>query len=271
MNADTGLFELVYRQNSPRPPAYLGTNLSIRGRRIFKGRKHKAKDQKNKENADIHPNSSLVLVDRPLKPYTPTIPPKSLCGTGYSGPVIEDLIEDLHKKFFAKTEGIEFYPSKEPIQVLAKKKNPKGHAKVERIQKVACNSPRNKLNRSNFAARNSANESGRRNRKQQRAMLVRSAYFGLFNDWKVRNKLLFPGSDHPKWEKDTNSILKGKNIQCLSNNKNFASVNRCLTSIANIDLDKFNKGSNSFSRQSNSTSPVEKVLPSAPTIKLANK
>lgn len=37
-NADTGLFDLIYKQNYPRTPPYLGMNLSVRGRKIFRGR-----------------------------------------------------------------------------------------------------------------------------------------------------------------------------------------------------------------------------------------
>lgn len=44
-NADTGLFELIYKQNYPRTPPYLGMNLSVRGRKIFKSRMRIAKSE----------------------------------------------------------------------------------------------------------------------------------------------------------------------------------------------------------------------------------
>lgn len=240
----------------------MGTNLSIRGRRIFKSRRYKPKEQKNKENSDNKDFYTNPFKDSiSVHPPTPTVPLKSLCAAGYNGPIIQDLIEDLHKKLFAKTEGIQFYPGKEPIQ---KKKAPK----VERVQKLCCASPRNKVNKSHFGGRGTGAGEGSKKQnvmqRKQRAMLVRSAYFGLFNDWKLRNKLVFANGDRPKWEKDTNSILKGKTLQSKmsvqnSNNKNYTS-----SSVTNVNLDKLNK-------RSSNTAPVEKALASAPTIKIKTK
>lgn len=33
--ADTGLFELIYKQNIPPTPAYMGLNLYVKGKQVF--------------------------------------------------------------------------------------------------------------------------------------------------------------------------------------------------------------------------------------------
>ncbi|CAG9767549.1 unnamed protein product [Ceutorhynchus assimilis] len=113
-NADTGLFEMIYKQNHPKTPPYLGMNLSVRGRKIFRGRsrsKPETKDPREK---------AFSSTKKPKRPPEFTKAemlndiaasralPKILSPDIYSGPVIEDLIEELHKTIYKSDSGIDF-------------------------------------------------------------------------------------------------------------------------------------------------------------------
>ncbi|KAK9888860.1 hypothetical protein WA026_001081 [Henosepilachna vigintioctopunctata] len=98
--ADVGGFDLVYKQVLPRAPPYLGTNLSIRGKRMFRNRSLKMKLQKpekEKENNMFLKKQSLVKAELLKKTTILHKLPKIVQNEVYKGPVIEDLIEELQK------------------------------------------------------------------------------------------------------------------------------------------------------------------------------
>ncbi|XP_018320480.1 tubulin glycylase 3A-like [Agrilus planipennis] len=105
-SADTGAFDLVYRQNFPKPPAYLGMNLSVRGHRIFRKKlKHKdSKEIKEEQNTYIKrrkdPDNESKNTEFTLSK------PKNLPAVNivkmYKGPVIGDLIEELNMSMSSK-------------------------------------------------------------------------------------------------------------------------------------------------------------------------
>lgn len=101
--AETGNFELIYKQVLPRAPPYLGSNLSIRGKRLLKTRpfrlKYQSKPEKEKENKLIfQKKQSLLRSDLFRKSsYLQKLPKIVQLETNYQGPVIEDLIDELQK------------------------------------------------------------------------------------------------------------------------------------------------------------------------------
>lgn len=113
---------MIYKQNYPRTPPYLGMNLSVRGRKIFRGRARSTKSDgkvyiSSRKIIKKFTNKSFFkeIRDKSLsnsKTLRPTefikaevlgdslasrTLPKLLSPDVYSGPVIEDLIEELHK------------------------------------------------------------------------------------------------------------------------------------------------------------------------------
>lgn len=97
--SDTGLFELIYRQNLPQTPAYLGMSLSVRGKKIFKKR-NAVKQKCEKKDSIEHKHK----VCRSMKPKI-NLDSMMKC---YNGPVIGNLIEELHDTLFKNTiEDIE--------------------------------------------------------------------------------------------------------------------------------------------------------------------
>ncbi|XP_015606917.1 tubulin glycylase 3A [Cephus cinctus] len=82
-NADTGEFELAYRQRMPSCQPYLGAALSLQGTRITAcEKKHNSNSQDSK--------LSLVSKSPPI-----SLPKKKSTVHSYIGPVIVDLIEEL--------------------------------------------------------------------------------------------------------------------------------------------------------------------------------
>ncbi|KAL1490565.1 hypothetical protein ABEB36_013236 [Hypothenemus hampei] len=116
-NADTGLFEMIYKQNYPKTPPYLGMNLSVRGRKIFRTR---VRNSFKSEGKELRDKSHYSSSNRPRK--TPELIktevlsdavasralPMILSPNIYSGPIIEDLIEELHKTIYETDSGIDF-------------------------------------------------------------------------------------------------------------------------------------------------------------------
>ncbi|XP_047506947.1 tubulin glycylase 3A-like isoform X1 [Pieris napi] len=83
--ADTGTFELVYRQVIPKAPAYLGLQLCINGKRLIKKSK-----EKKPEHKSVTPFPTPIPVgDIMLDPGQP-VPPE------YSGPIITDFLTWLN-------------------------------------------------------------------------------------------------------------------------------------------------------------------------------
>ncbi|KAF5304471.1 hypothetical protein FQA39_LY09667 [Lamprigera yunnana] len=193
--ADTGQFELVYRQTFPRPPAYLGMNLIIRGRRMFKTKKIKAKDSKEAMN------TSQTLPEELLKKHLPVLVNKS----AYRGPVIGDLIDEIQQNMNSdKLNGTEFVAS---TSASGKKKS---SIKMERVSKRDSNSVKNTSNKINFVSRNQNVKENSKimefGYKKLRSVFIKSAYFGLFSEWKLKNK--FPISPEEKLYLNKESEVK---------------------------------------------------------------
>ncbi|XP_045511626.1 tubulin glycylase 3A-like isoform X2 [Colias croceus] len=83
--ADTGTFELVYRQIIPKAPAYLGLQLCINGKRLLK----KTKDKKFEQKSVTPFNPPLPVGDITLDVDQP-VPAE------YSGPIITDFLTWLN-------------------------------------------------------------------------------------------------------------------------------------------------------------------------------
>lgn len=219
--ADTGLFDLIYRQTLPRVPPYLGMNLSVRGRRIFKTKhKLKAPTAKPKEfdnNAQLWLNRKHEFVKADLKRSltAPTNLPKLSPGA-YKGPVIEDLIDDLSKS--VKSPKIVNMDSlKVPKSEAVKKKGDR--SKRERVSRKR-GSCKSKINRVNFISR-------KPNAKENIEVEVKaSSYLGIFNEWASRNHEI--KKENCSWERETASILKGKNVGAPHDpNKNSCKSSDC--------------------------------------------
>lgn len=133
--ADTGLFDLIYKQNFPRAPAYLGMNLCVRGRRLFKSRNKANKKEKENNNLKCR-NKEIITAE-----YTETSAimrslPKILSPDLYKGPIIADLIEELQHNFYHCGEhGVDFVPANPATPV--KTKSTLG-TKHERVSKSCC-------------------------------------------------------------------------------------------------------------------------------------
>ncbi|XP_072376804.1 tubulin glycylase 3A-like isoform X1 [Diabrotica undecimpunctata] len=113
-NADTGLFEMIYKQNLPRTPPYLGMNLSVRGRKIFRSRtkiKDKEKIEKEKDLMRLRRHDFVktdFIRDTQIRKILPL--PKTIPVTNYKGPIIADFIEDLRKSTNHLDTGVDFIP-----------------------------------------------------------------------------------------------------------------------------------------------------------------
>ncbi|KAI4466490.1 hypothetical protein MML48_3g00012991 [Holotrichia oblita] len=125
--SDTGLFEMIYKQNLPRAPAYLGMSLSVRGRRVFKNRSKRnggvgkglAKDEQQKVSGDRKENSNLKA---PAPIVQPCYTPKEISADMYEGPIIGDLMEEIQNSYLTYCEnGIDIVPMS-PQHVKLKKK-----------------------------------------------------------------------------------------------------------------------------------------------------
>lgn len=206
--ADVGMFELIYKQNMPRAPAYLGMSLCVRGRKLFKTKKYKNREdnqKKPKKDIDVHKQNTDILPK-----YVTTIMSPNL----YKGPVIHDLIEELNTMYDSNdndnSNGVDFAS---PVHIPPPPKKKNIGTKGERVSKRASRLKK-QTNDLNFVNRkSSANEnklqatSAQKNRKR----LVKSNYVSLFTEWHAKTS-----ESNEKslefWERNTASILKGKNI-----------------------------------------------------------
>ncbi|GJQ82797.1 hypothetical protein Trydic_g13500 [Trypoxylus dichotomus] len=119
--ADTGLFEMIYKQNLPRAPAYLGMSLSVRGRRVFKNRSKRSKGS-GKENELKSDKKEIASLKAPSPIVQPCYTPKEISPNMYDGPIIGDLIEEIQHSYLSYCEnGIDFVPTT-PQQMKLKKK-----------------------------------------------------------------------------------------------------------------------------------------------------
>lgn len=119
---ETGLFDLIYKQNLPRAPAYLGMSLSIRGRRVFKNRSKRKGS--GKENVDVKSDGKRETIT--LKPPSPIVQPyytpTEISADMYEGPIIGDLMEEIQNSYLSYCEnGIDFIPSSPQAAKLKKK------------------------------------------------------------------------------------------------------------------------------------------------------
>ncbi|KAH1013676.1 hypothetical protein HUJ04_002640 [Dendroctonus ponderosae] len=235
-NADTGLFELIYKQNYPRTPPYLGMNLSVRGRKVFRSRMRIAKSE-GKEHRDkiicqtsrLKRNPELIKAEVLSDAVASKALPKLLSSDIYSGPVIEDLIEELHKTIYDTDSGVDFVlpatQKSNSIDVIAKKKPTSNRG--DRVPKLFLSRRRTNQKHSSLSRKANGNEIT----SQKRMPNYRRRYFGLFRQWvstsqdSARTRTLAKDS---KWEKGTASILKNeyhsktinktliRNVQCLN-------------------------------------------------------
>lgn len=234
--ADTGLFELVYKQNLPRPPAYLGMNLSVRGRRVFRNRYKNPKKDKEKENNALYKNKEISRNNRVENGEIQL--PKINCEEKYKGPVIADFIEEIHNNFYKMDEnGVDFVPSVSPPPI--KKKN-HGHTKKERVLK-GCYTNKIKVNKSlSLPRRRKSNENNNYKLIEKTEILCNQ-----WNNNEVCNVKI--GVEKQKkirtcWERETNSILVGKRMKIGDNkndvdfNKNLIKTTRCLSSLSLVTI-----------------------------------
>lgn len=99
--SDTGLLELAYHQNLPRLPTYLGMSLCVRGKQLFKLRKHKNRgDLDNQNTSKSQENKNMDIFNKYI--------PVKMSSTTYSGPVIHDLIDELNS---LNDNGVDFVPT----------------------------------------------------------------------------------------------------------------------------------------------------------------
>ncbi|KAJ8920803.1 hypothetical protein NQ315_004944 [Exocentrus adspersus] len=204
-NANTGLFELVYKQNFPRTPPYLGMNLSVRGRKIFRS-KSKAKSEKEKEK-----EKSIMRLRRTdiLSSINKPVLPNIVSPASYRGPIIEDFIQELNRTVSDKG-GIEYVPA---LKTVEKPKT--AGIKSERVPKKS--SCKYKFNKNHSFYRK---QNAKENNKEEATVI--NNYIDLFSEWSLKCKIPCDYSRRPcqdSWEKETASILKGTNIlkSCSSN------------------------------------------------------
>ncbi|XP_026756973.2 tubulin glycylase 3A-like isoform X1 [Galleria mellonella] len=84
-DADTGIFELAYRQTIPKAPAYLGLSLCINGKKLIR----KTKERRHEPR----------ICSTPLAPQLPsgdTVPEDQPVPAEYSGPIISDFLTWLN-------------------------------------------------------------------------------------------------------------------------------------------------------------------------------
>lgn len=229
--ADTGLFELVYKQNLPRPPAYLGMNLAVRGRRVFRNRNKSQKKDKEKENDILYKAKETrhgsLLETTGVKQQLPKI----LCDEQYKGPVIADFIEDLHHNLYEN--GVDFVPAMSPPPLKKNKQHNNSTNKKERVLKSCYYTNKTKVNKNLCLSRRRKSNESRDFKLVEREIScnnewcnnnrIRHVKYGVENNEKIRNCY---------WERETNSILMGKTVKLGDFNKNLLKTNRCLSSLS---------------------------------------
>ncbi|KAB0797593.1 hypothetical protein PPYR_08586 [Photinus pyralis] len=122
-SADTGQFRLVYKQNLPKPPLYLGMSLLVRGRRLFKTKKAKSKE--SKEKLTLLQDITDATINRQFPKLSPV--------SDYNGPVIKDFIEDIIHAPSMESSGYEFIPAL-PSTSAKKKHSSKHERKSKRTR-----------------------------------------------------------------------------------------------------------------------------------------
>lgn len=178
--ADTGLFDLIYKQNYPRTPPYLGMNLSVRGRRIFRNRSksklEKEKVEKEKIILRLQKHDLIKINDNRVDMELPKI----LSSRPYNGPIIEDFMDEINKSV-DKDSGVNFVPATKLDPPVRKRPE----IRSERVSKYC--STKYKTNKSSLYRRQNVKENTRRCTTAK--MLNSSRYVSVFRDWAIINKM----------------------------------------------------------------------------------
>lgn len=241
--ADTGLFEMIYKQNFPRTPPYLGMNLSIRGRRIFRNRSKAKIDKEKLEKEKIILKLRRQDLIKNEEPTISKVLPKIISPNSYNGPIIEDFIEEINKNV-DKESGVNFVPAARTVASTASgpPQRKRLETKNERVSKYC--SSKYKTNKSSLCRRQNAKENARRSSTAAGRVSSSSRYVSVFRDWTIINKMTSEitrnGYDNHNWEKKTASILKGTNIlnKCSKYRQNEIDIN---SNIYNQDAFNLNK------------------------------
>lgn len=246
-------------------------NLAVRGRRVFKRRNQKYGNSdepepksENKENKTIKTSNTSPLL-RIAKTAKPESPNGAHDFSNYQGPIIGDLIEELHKTYFQNADisnsvgnGISFARAVKPTSSLDTKKHrnlPQTSGNIQGVSRRECfvnkrNSNNNKsvsLNRNG----NITKESGKKTEKVTKQKSKSFSGVGLLKEWKQKSKkIAVKGnvqSGNEVWEKETASILKGKTILSKSNfNKNYVRNNKLSSSCEYLPQLKISSKINNF-------------------------
>lgn len=200
--AETGMFEVIFKQTSPCRPAYFGINLAVRGRRIIKSKNksHKKENPKHHRNREIIKRDEFELAQLSHTP-SPDI---------YKGPIIEDFIQGLQQNLQMGLEhGVNFVPAIASAPI-SKKKN-------ERVSKSSHNHSISLKNNS-FCRKQS---DGEKTRKRETQKLNRTR-LSFYNDWARNYKISDEISDYKKlratWETETENMRKKSNVEDRNNN-----------------------------------------------------
>ncbi|OWR49656.1 hypothetical protein KGM_214095 [Danaus plexippus plexippus] len=86
VEADTGTFELAYKQVIPKAPAYLGLSLCINGKRLMHSKK--SKERRHEHRSVTPPSAGAPAGD--AQPHEQPVPPE------YNGPIITDFLSWLN-------------------------------------------------------------------------------------------------------------------------------------------------------------------------------
>lgn len=260
-------------------------SLAIRGRKLFK-HNHKGKRAKDKDDEEqlLNPlltsNSQVNLLN-------------DIKRTTYQGPIIRDLIDDIQKAYFDETDGVDFVPAQKIITANKKKKtNNNNNSKNDRVSKANNNLLNTrKINRKCLSNRRaSGNEIIRKIQVPIpicKPRLIKTSYVGIVNEFDVKTKsIITENSSIPtitttvstdNWERNTASILRGKNVLCKfstnstnnnnnNNNKNDIKTNpRCL----NINTTTISNNNNNLAQINKNFLTIGTGFPKK-TLKLSN-
>ncbi|XP_056633215.1 tubulin glycylase 3A-like [Diorhabda sublineata] len=210
-NADTGLFDLIYKQNFPRTPPYLGMNLSVRGRKIFRSRskiKDKEKIEKEKTLMRLRKQDFVkteFIRDSQIRKMLPI--PKTLPINVYKGPVIADFIEDLQKSSNAIETGVDFIP------IVRTESNKKKYdfGKINTRVLRCCTTKQQKT---------TGKARANRNVKESSREIIRSC-----NNTSNWTNLKLTLEDTASLLKGTNHLIKNKNVFDDFNKNSYKSLN----------------------------------------------
>lgn len=234
---DTGLFELVYKQNLPQSPSYLGMTLSIKGRRLFRKR---TENKHIKHEKDVTKNKIIPI---PVKPKMDIELVKN-----YKGPVIGNLIEELHNSIFNVNKNLEEILTVD-TKIVGKEKSTR-HKKATLVQEKS-----NALSVNINIHKNEISSRTNKSTKQKTDTNENIATISL-NKVSTPQRTRIIKKNDKNWEHETASILK--NNICSSapvtleseHNKN-KSLNQNLETLKNNTTDPL---SNFWSKLNNKNS-----------------